>query len=183
VTTSSPYHPRNDPVKYGYLPASCLPVGESLEATRARVLPVWTSAIKPLLAAGQTVLVAAHGNSLRALLMELDAISPDDIPGVAIANGSPLVYELDASLAVLPRLNAVAPLRGEVLAPPDGPWNEVPPASISPLPSSGAEVIRARSSSHPSPRTSTQRRGKRGVRQRIGRNSAGGEQPRIGTTR
>jgi 2,3-bisphosphoglycerate-dependent phosphoglycerate mutase len=72
-----------------------LPATECLKDVIARFLPYWDSAIVPDLQSGQTVLVAAHGNSLRALVKHLDGISDDDIAGLNIPTGMPLVYELD----------------------------------------------------------------------------------------
>lgn len=114
VDASSEYHPSNDP-RYVHVPVEQLPTGESLEMTRARVLPYWNSTIKPVLASGRNVLVCAHGNSLRALLMELDGIGQDVIPGLNIPTATPLVYELDGSLKVIAGAGAVAPLSGTYL--------------------------------------------------------------------
>ncbi len=72
------------------------PNGESLDDTRARVVPYFKSAILPHLQAGEAVLVVAHGNSLRALLMELEHISPEDIEKVELATGVPHRYEFDS---------------------------------------------------------------------------------------
>ena len=72
-----------------------VPSTECLEDVIERFLPYWEEGIKPDLAAGKTVLVAAHGNSLRALVKYLDGISDDDIAGLNIPTGQPLVYELD----------------------------------------------------------------------------------------
>ena len=74
------------------------PTTESLKTTLERVLPYWTSAIAPRLEAGETVLVAAHGNSLRAIVKHLYGVSDTDIPGVEIPTGNPLLIELDAKL-------------------------------------------------------------------------------------
>lgn len=76
-----------------------LPRTECLKDVIARFLPYWESSIVPDLRAGHTVLVAAHGNSLRALVKHLDGISDSDIAGLNIPTGMPLVYRLDASLA------------------------------------------------------------------------------------
>ena len=76
-----------------------MPRTECLKDVIARFLPYWESSIVPDLQAGQTVLVAAHGNSLRALVKHLDNISDDDIAGLNIPTGMPLVYELDDSFA------------------------------------------------------------------------------------
>jgi 2,3-bisphosphoglycerate-dependent phosphoglycerate mutase len=73
-----------------------MPATECLKDVIARMLPYWESDITPDLAAGKVVLVAAHGNSLRALVKHLDDISDDDIVGLNIPTGIPLVYELDA---------------------------------------------------------------------------------------
>ena len=75
-----------------------VPKTECLKDTVARVLPYWESAIAPAVRAGQRVLVAAHGNSLRALIKHLDGVSDADIVGLNVPTGVPLVYELDAGL-------------------------------------------------------------------------------------
>ena len=90
-------HPRHDP-RYAGLSRDVLPRGESLKDTVARFLPYWTGTIAPAIRAGRRVLVAAHGNSLRALVKHLDGISATDIVGVNIPTGIPLVYELDHEL-------------------------------------------------------------------------------------
>jgi len=74
------------------------PATESLKTTLERVLPYWTAAIAPRLGAGQTVLIAAHGNSLRAIVKHLYGVSDADIPGVEIPTGNPLLIHLDAQL-------------------------------------------------------------------------------------
>ena len=76
-----------------------MPRTECLKDVIARMLPYWESGIVPDLTAGRTVLVAAHGNSLRAIVKHLDGISDDDIAGLNIPTGMPLVYELDDDLA------------------------------------------------------------------------------------
>ena len=80
-----------------------IPSTESLKDTIARVLPYYESAIVPALKAGETVLVAAHGNSLRALVKHLSGISDAEITGLEIPTGQPIVYELDDNLAALER--------------------------------------------------------------------------------
>ncbi|MBI4123428.1 MAG: 2,3-diphosphoglycerate-dependent phosphoglycerate mutase [Betaproteobacteria bacterium] len=75
-----------------------VPRSECLKDTVARVVPYWASAIAPAVRAGRRVLIAAHGNSLRALVKHLDEVSDADIVGLNIPTGIPLVYELDASL-------------------------------------------------------------------------------------
>lgn len=80
-----------------------IPNTESLKDTIARVLPYYESAIAPELAKGETVIIAAHGNSLRALVKHLSGISDDEITGLEIPTGQPIVYELDDSLKALER--------------------------------------------------------------------------------
>ena len=80
-----------------------VPQTESLKDTIARVLPYYEGAIVPHLKAGATVLVAAHGNSLRALVKHLSGISDDEITGLEIPTGQPIIYDLDDELAVLDR--------------------------------------------------------------------------------
>ena len=75
-----------------------IPASESLKDTISRVLPYWNSAIVPELQAGKTVLISAHGNSLRALVKHLSGISDADISGLEIPTGQPIVYELDDNL-------------------------------------------------------------------------------------
>ncbi len=90
-------HPSHD-VRYKDLSPSDLPLTESLKDTVARFLPYWHEAIAPEIRAGKRVLIAAHGNSLRALVKFLDGISDDEIVELNIPTGIPLVYELDAEL-------------------------------------------------------------------------------------
>ena len=80
-----------------------LPATESLKITLERVLPCWNDAIAPQLRAGKNILIAAHGNSLRALVKMLDEISDEDITGFNIPTGIPLVYDLDDDLKPLSR--------------------------------------------------------------------------------
>ena len=75
-----------------------VPLTECLKDTVARVLPAWNDSIAPSIKAGKRVLIAAHGNSIRALIKYLDGISDSDIVGLNIPNGIPLVYELDEHL-------------------------------------------------------------------------------------
>lgn len=95
-------HPSRDP-RYGNLTSEQLPLTESLKDTVARFLPYWHETIAPAIAAGQRVLIAAHGNSLRALVMYLDGISEADITELNIPTGIPLVYELDERLKPIRR--------------------------------------------------------------------------------
>ena len=92
-----PRSERNDR-RYANLDASQVPLTECLQDTVARVLPFWNETMAPSIRSGQRVLVAAHGNSIRALVKYLDGISDQDIVGLNIPNGIPLVYELDADL-------------------------------------------------------------------------------------
>ena len=77
-----------------------VPTSESLKDTIERVLPYWNEAIAPALRSGERVLISAHGNSIRALVKHLSRIADDDIVGVEIPTGQPLVYELDDDLGV-----------------------------------------------------------------------------------
>ena len=85
-------------VKYKNLDPAIIPQGESLALTVKRVLPFWQDHIAPALLSGKTVLVAAHGNSLRALVKYLDDINDQDIINLEIPTGIPQIYELDAKL-------------------------------------------------------------------------------------
>jgi 2,3-bisphosphoglycerate-dependent phosphoglycerate mutase len=87
----------NDP-RYAGLPKSAIPLTECLKDTVERVMPCWNEDIAPAIRAGRKILISAHGNSLRALIKMLDGISDEDIVGLNIPNGQPLVYELDADL-------------------------------------------------------------------------------------
>jgi 2,3-bisphosphoglycerate-dependent phosphoglycerate mutase len=89
--------PGNQP-KYAGVPRRHLPLTESLEDTVDRVLPYWQERIEPVLMAGRTPLISAHGNSLRGLVKYLDGISDEDIPNLEIPTGKPLIYELDQGL-------------------------------------------------------------------------------------
>ncbi|MDO9450919.1 MAG: 2,3-diphosphoglycerate-dependent phosphoglycerate mutase [Rugosibacter sp.] len=84
--------------RYASIPADELPRTECLKDTVARVLPFWNDTIAPSIKAGKSVIIAAHGNSLRALIKYLDQVSDDDIVGINIPTAQPLVYELDADL-------------------------------------------------------------------------------------
>src|SRR5512134_64496 len=97
LPATDPGHPRFDR-RYAGVPAAELPASESLKDTLSRVLPFWNSRIAPELRAGSNVLVAAHGNSLRALVKMLDEISDAAIVELNIPTGVPLLYELDADL-------------------------------------------------------------------------------------
>jgi 2,3-bisphosphoglycerate-dependent phosphoglycerate mutase len=97
LTPDDPRYPGRDP-RYASLSPSELPLTESLKDTVARFLPYWHQTIAPAIRSGQRVLIAAHGNSLRALVKYLDNISDQDIVGLNIPTGIPLVYELDENL-------------------------------------------------------------------------------------
>jgi 2,3-bisphosphoglycerate-dependent phosphoglycerate mutase len=95
LADDDPLSQARDP-RYASLPPELLPRSECLKDVLHRMLPYWYDALVPSLAAGGTVLVVAHGNSLRALVKHLDGISDEQIAGLNIPTGIPLVYELDA---------------------------------------------------------------------------------------
>jgi 2,3-bisphosphoglycerate-dependent phosphoglycerate mutase len=97
VDASSSHNPANDP-KYKFVDKQLIPKAECLKDTVARALPFWYDQIVPSILSGQKVLIAAHGNSLRALVKYLDNMSEADIMALNIPTGIPLVYELDADL-------------------------------------------------------------------------------------
>ena len=84
--------------RYAGLSREQIPLTECLKDTVARVMPFWTESIAPAIRSGKRILISAHGNSLRALIKSLDGINEQDIVGLNIPNGQPLVYELDADL-------------------------------------------------------------------------------------
>ena len=100
LMASDPRAPIRDP-RYRQVPGGELPVGESLQDTIARVMPLWHERVEGDLMADHDVLIVAHGNSLRGLVKHLDEISDDDIPALEISTGIPLVYDLDANLQPL----------------------------------------------------------------------------------
>jgi 2,3-bisphosphoglycerate-dependent phosphoglycerate mutase len=106
---SDPRYPGNDP-RYRELSRSELTLTECLKDTVARFLPYWHQTIVPAIQRGKKVIITAHGNSLRALVKHLDHISDQDIVGLNIPTGAPLVYELDKQLR---------PLRNYYLGDPD----------------------------------------------------------------
>ena len=87
--------------RYAKIPPDQVPLTECLKDTVVRVLPVWNESMAPAIKAGKRIVVAAHGNSIRALVKYLDDVSDSDIVGLNIPNGIPLVYELDANLKPL----------------------------------------------------------------------------------
>jgi 2,3-bisphosphoglycerate-dependent phosphoglycerate mutase len=97
LALDDPRHPRFD-ARYAGVDAALLPATESLKETLARVLPLWETRISTELRAGRNVVVAAHGNSLRAMVKMLDGVSEKDIVELNIPTGVPLLYELDANL-------------------------------------------------------------------------------------
>jgi 2,3-bisphosphoglycerate-dependent phosphoglycerate mutase len=100
MPATDPGHPSHDR-RYAEVPKDQLPSAESLKDTVARFLPHWHEVIAPEIKNGRRVLIAAHGNSLRALVKYLDEMSEADIVGLNIPTGIPLVYELDESLKPL----------------------------------------------------------------------------------
>jgi 2,3-bisphosphoglycerate-dependent phosphoglycerate mutase len=109
LTPDDERHPGHDR-RYAGLAPEELPVAESLKDTVARFLPYWHGTIVPDIRAGKRVLIAAHGNSLRALIKHLDGVSDEAIVELNVPTGIPLVYELDADLR---------PLRSEYLGDPE----------------------------------------------------------------
>lgn len=97
LTADDERHPSRDP-RYASLDPKDLPLTESLKDTVARFLPHWHEVIAPTIASGRRVIIAAHGNSLRALVKYLDQVSEKDILELNIPTGIPLVYELDDTL-------------------------------------------------------------------------------------
>ena len=97
LEASDPRCERGDP-RYAKLSPGQVPLTECLKATVERVMPFWQESIAPALRAGKRPVIAAHGNSIRALVKYLDNVGDDDIVGVNIPNGIPLIYELDAEL-------------------------------------------------------------------------------------
>jgi 2,3-bisphosphoglycerate-dependent phosphoglycerate mutase len=100
LTADDPRHPSRDP-RYAGLSPSELPLTETLKDTVARFLPYWHETIAPSIKAGKRVIIAAHGNSLRALVKYLDNIDEQTIVDLNIPTGIPLVYELDHDLRPL----------------------------------------------------------------------------------
>ena len=97
LAIDDPRHPSHDP-RYAGLTAEELPATESLKDTVARFIPYWTETIAPDIERGRRVLIAAHGNSLRALVKFLDGLSDEQVVDLNIPTGIPLVYELDRGM-------------------------------------------------------------------------------------
>ena len=102
LTAADPRWAGNDP-RYRHLKPEQIPATECLRDTVARVVPFWSDSIAPALRAGRRVLVAAHGNSLRALIKYLDGLSDDEIVALNVPTARPLVYELDDDLKPIRR--------------------------------------------------------------------------------
>ena len=100
MAENEPEHPSNDR-RYAAIPEAELPLSESLKDTVARFLPYWESTIAPDIKAGKRILIAAHGNSLRALVKYLDNVSETEIVGLNIPTGVPMVYTLNSDLRPL----------------------------------------------------------------------------------
>ena len=100
IADDAPLSQSADP-RYAGLPPELVPRSECLKDLVARLLPYWYDAIAADLAAGQAVLIAAHGNSLRALVKHLDGITDDAIAALNLPTGIPLVYELDNDFNVV----------------------------------------------------------------------------------
>ncbi len=103
LEASDPRCERGD-LRYAGLAPEQVPLTECLKDTVERVLPFWNDTVAPTIRSGKRVVIAAHGNSIRALVKYLDNISDEDIVGLNIPNGIPLVYELDAELKPLRQL-------------------------------------------------------------------------------
>jgi 2,3-bisphosphoglycerate-dependent phosphoglycerate mutase len=112
--TPPPVLDANDPrsergdVRYAKLKPEQIPLTECLKDTVERVMPLWEESIAPAIKAGKRVVIAAHGNSIRALVKYLDNVSDNDIVGVNIPNGNPLVYELDENLKPISKRYLIA---------------------------------------------------------------------------
>jgi 2,3-bisphosphoglycerate-dependent phosphoglycerate mutase len=98
LTPEDPHYPGRDP-RYVDVPKAELPLTECLKDVVARFLPYWHETLAPAVKSGKKVIIAAHGNSLRALVKFLDKIPDEEIVGLNIPTGIPLLYELDAKLA------------------------------------------------------------------------------------
>jgi len=114
VDESSPYFPGNDPM-YKDVPKEELPFAESLKLTKERFMSQWESDFVPTIKSGKNILIAAHGNTLRALVQHLDNIPEDQIVELNIPTGVPLIYELDDDLKPIRHPDAIAPLQGRYL--------------------------------------------------------------------
>mmetsp|Transcript_14155 Transcript_14155/g.20219 ORF Transcript_14155/g.20219 Transcript_14155/m.20219 type:complete len:257 (-) Transcript_14155:138-908(-) len=111
---SSEHYPGNDP-RYVDVDKADLPFAESLKLTGERFMVDWENVLVPEIKSGKKILIAAHGNTLRALVKHLDGISEESITGLNIPTGVPLVYELDEDLKPIPHKDAIGPLQGHYL--------------------------------------------------------------------
>lgn len=100
MNKQDPRHPTKD-LRYRQVQQDLLPSGESLKDTVARFLPLWNEQLAPQIKSGKTILIAAHGNSLRALIQHLENMSADQIMEVNVPTGIPLLYELSSDLKVV----------------------------------------------------------------------------------
>lgn len=114
VDDDSEYFPGNDPM-YKDVPRHQLPKCESLKLTEERFMCEWELVYVPEIRSGKKLLIAAHGNTLRALVKYLDDISADEIVDLNIPTGVPLVYELDENMKPIPHPDAIPPLKGHYL--------------------------------------------------------------------
>jgi len=114
VTRDDKNFPGNDK-RYKDVDPDILPLSESLALTEQRFMPLWENELSAQIKSGKTLLIAAHGNTLRALVKHLDNISSDVISELNIPTGVPLVYELDDDLKPIPSKDAIAPLQGRYL--------------------------------------------------------------------
>jgi len=103
ITDANEHNPNHDE-RYAQVPPDQLPTTECLKDVVARLLPYWTDGIVPDLRAGHTVLVGAHGNSLRALVMHLEGLTREEIVELNIPTGEPLIYDLDDEMRPLTQL-------------------------------------------------------------------------------
>lgn len=111
---SSEHYPGNDP-RYANVDKKDLPFAESLKLTEERFMVDWHNTLVPEIKSGKKILIAAHGNTLRALVKHLDNISEDAITELNIPTGVPLVYELDEDMKPIASADAIAPLQGKYL--------------------------------------------------------------------
>jgi len=118
IAPDNPYHPKLDP-KYEGIPQDQLPLTESLAIVVDRVLPFWKRGIVPALKKGKCIIIAAHGNSLRALVKYLDDIPQETILGLNIPTGVPLVYKLDRKLKPILQPGHAEHLSGAYLGDPE----------------------------------------------------------------
>lgn len=124
IKDDNPYHPKLEK-KYESIPKNQLPLSESLKLTIDRVLPFWNSDIAPELRRGKTVLIAAHGNSLRSLVKFLDDIPEDKIIGLNIPTGVPLVYRLNRQLKPVKLAGHAPDVSGAYLGDPEWVANKI----------------------------------------------------------